>query len=302
VAGVFGATTAAARLLDLDAEALTLALGIAGTQAAGSLEYLGDGAWTKRLNPGWAGHAGIVAARLAKNGFTGPATVLEGRYGLLRGYTDEPRPERLLADLGAPLQIMRVSIKPYACCRYNHGLIDAVLELRDRYRLQPDDVAEIRLGVLTGGKGLVAEPLAAKQNPRNVVDAQFSAPFAAAVALARGAAGLEEHSQTNVDDSVVRGLMGRTTCYQDPSLDAVYPKEWPAAAEMTLRDGRTVSTRVPYPTGEPENPVPRDGLVRKFSSLASGVLSAEAASELAERLLNLEREADLKAVGRLLRG
>ena len=100
VAGTFGAAMAACRLLGLDVERSTHALGIAGTLTSGSLEYLSDGAWTKRLNPGWAGHAGITAALLARAGFTGPASVFEGRLGVLHAFTDAPRPERLLADLG----------------------------------------------------------------------------------------------------------------------------------------------------------------------------------------------------------
>src|SRR5258708_3510756 len=121
VAGVFGSTIAARRLLGLKPETLAIAMGIAGTMASGSLEYLADGAWTKRLNPGWAGHAGITAAQLAQAGFSGPTSVFEGRLGVLHADRDAPLPERLLADLGQPLQVMRVSIKPYACCRYNHG-------------------------------------------------------------------------------------------------------------------------------------------------------------------------------------
>src|SRR5207302_4879023 len=126
VAGAFGATAAAGRMLGLSPDQLSSALGIAGTLASGSLEYLAGGAWTKRLNPGWAGHAGITAARLAQAGFTGPVTVFEGRLGVLHAYSDAPIAERLLCDLGdlQSLQVMRVSIKPYACCRYNHGLID----------------------------------------------------------------------------------------------------------------------------------------------------------------------------------
>ncbi len=100
VAGIFGAAMAAGRLLGLGRDALTTALGIAGTMAAGSLEYLSDGAWTKRLNPGWAGHAGITAAYLAQAGFSGPSTVFEGRLGVLHAYSDAPLPDRLLADLG----------------------------------------------------------------------------------------------------------------------------------------------------------------------------------------------------------
>ncbi len=296
VAGVFGAATAAGRLQRLDRAALVNALGVAGTLAAGSLEYLSDGSFTKRLNAGWAAHAGIVAAGLASSGFTGPATVFEGRLGVLHAYSDDPRPERLLADLGNPLQVMRVSIKPYACCRYSHGLIDCILQLRRTYAIRPDDVAAVRLGVLSGGALLVAEPIEQKRAPANVVDAQFSAPFAAAVALVRGAAGREEHSLANLTDPIIQSLMERTACYRDPSLDAVYPKQWPAAASITLKNGRTVEARIEHATGEPENPVPRAALIDKFVSLSENRLPADKAQRLAERILSIEEEANLRDV------
>jgi 2-methylcitrate dehydratase PrpD len=296
VAGVFGAAMAAGRLLGLDTPALTRALGIAGTLASGSLEYLADGSFTKRLNAGWAAHAGVVAAGLARAGLTGPATVFEGRLGVLRAYTDDPAPERLLADLGQPLQILRVSIKPYACCRYNHGLIDCVLALRREHGIRPEDVAAIRLGVLSGGAVLVAEPIERKRAPTNVVDAQFSAPFAAAVALVHGAADLAQFSQNNVEDPSIRSLMARTECYQDPSLDAAYPARWPAAAEIRLKDGRTVATRIEYATGEPENPVPREKLIAKFVSLAGNLLPSDRAAHLAQRILHLEEERGLGGI------
>ena len=160
VAGVFGAAVAAGRLSGLDAGGLVRALGIAGTMASGSLEYLADGAWTKRLNAGWAAHAGIVAAGLAAAGFTGPATALDGRFGVLHAYTDAPLPEELTARLGDPLMVLKVTIKPYACCRYTHPLIDGVLALRAEHGITPEDVAAIRLGVLSAGAALIAEPIA----------------------------------------------------------------------------------------------------------------------------------------------
>src|ERR1700687_2370281 len=202
VAGVFGATMAAGRLLGLRPDALTHALGIAGTLAAGSLEYLADGAWTKRLNPGWAGHAGITAARLAQAGFTGPATVFEGRLGVLHAYTDAPHPDRLLGDLGdlKALQVMRVSIKPYACCRYNHGLIDCILQLTREHRIEPERVQRIRLGVLSGGALLVADPIEQKRAPVSIVDAQFSAPYAAAVALVYCMGGIDAYTPEKLHD------------------------------------------------------------------------------------------------------
>jgi 2-methylcitrate dehydratase PrpD len=300
VAGVFGATMAAARLLGLDNAAMMNALGIAGTMASGSLEYLADGAWTKRLNPGWAGHAGITAAHLGKAGFSGPASVFEGRLGVLHAYSDEPLPERLLADLSQPLQVMRVSIKPYACCRYNHGLIDCILQLAQAHRVQPGDVARIRLGVLSGGALLVADPIDQKRAPQSVVDAQFSAPYAAAAALVFGTGGIDAYSPERLSDPTVRDLMARTDCYRDPSLDAPYPRQWPAAAEIHLRDGRVLSTRVDFATGEPENPVRRAALVDKFVGLTADILNDPPAA--AEHILSVDSQPDLRQLGAIMRG
>src|SRR5205814_446935 len=117
VAGIFGAATAASHLLQLSVDQRCLALGIAGTMASGSLEYLADGSWTKRLNAGWAAHAGVVAAQLAAGGFTGPASALDGRFGVLRGYTSDPEPWRLLAGLGEDFQIMRALMGRAECYR-----------------------------------------------------------------------------------------------------------------------------------------------------------------------------------------
>jgi 2-methylcitrate dehydratase PrpD len=294
VAGVFGAAAAAGKLLRLDHERLAHALGIAGTMAAGSLEYLSGGAWTKRLNAGWAGHAGIVAADLAAAGFTGPLTALEGAHGLLRGYTDAPVPERLTDGLSLDdLHVMHVSIKPYGCCRYCHGIIDAVLALRHEHGLHAEDVASMRLGVLSGGWSLIADPPARVRDPRNVVDAQFSAPYAAAVAVARGRAGLAEFGDETLRDPVVRALTASAECVRDPSLDAAYPKQWPATAELTLRDGRVVAKRIEHALGEPENPVPRDALVARFCEMVGDRLSDTAAKALAGRIFELASATEL---------
>src|SRR5438128_1806936 len=300
VAGVFGATMAAGRLLGLNPDQLSSALGIAGTLASGSLEYLADGAWTKRLNPGWAGHAGITAAHLARSGFSGPKSVFEGRLGVLHAYSDAADPDLLLADLGKQLQVMRVSIKPYACCRYNHGLIDCVLRLSREHHVQPIDVERIRLGVLTGGALLVAEPIEQKRTPRSVVDAQFSAPYAAAAALVYATGGIDAYTPDKLADPTIRELMARTECYRDATLDANYPRLWPAAAEIHLRDGRVLATRIEHASGEPENPVPRAALVDKFVSLAAESLSDDPAA-IAQRILTIDTEPDIRGLTAALR-
>lgn len=299
IAGVFGATAAAARLLRLDAETTARAFGVAGGMASGSLEYLSDGSWTKRLNPGWAAHAGIAATQFAASGFRGPATAIEGALGVLRAYSDAPARERLAPSAEDDWALMTVSIKPYACCRYNHGLIDGVLRLVDEHRITAADVARIRLGVLSAGAILVSEPIAAKRSPRNIVDAQFSAPFAAAVALTRRAAGIAEYTQPNVDDPVIRELMARTDCVRDASLDAEYPSRWPSWVEIELHGGRAVRARVDDATGEPANPIMREALLGKFRGLAEGVVSRP--EEIASRVLALEAESDLRGLGALLR-
>jgi 2-methylcitrate dehydratase PrpD len=195
---------------------------------------------------------------------------------------------------------MRVSIKPYACCRYNHGLIDCILQLTREHPIEPGDVERIRLGVLSGGAVLVADPIEQKREPHSVVDAQFSAPYAAAAALVFGTGGIDAYTPERLNDPTLRELMARTDCYRDPSLDAPYPRQWPAAAEIHLRDGRVLSTRVEFATGEPENPVRRDALIDKFVSLTSDILAEPHAA--AERILAIDSEPDLSRVGAIVRG
>lgn len=287
VAGAFGATAAAAHLLGLDVTAFASALGLAGTMASGSLEYLADGSWSKRLTPGWAAHAGIVAARLAARGLTGPLSALDGERGILRAYTDAPHPDRLTEGLGETFAILGVAIKPYACCRYNHGIVDAVLSLR-RSGVRADDVGRMRLGILSAAMRIVGAPIERKRDPRTIVDAQFSAPYAAAVALLTGRAGVAEHSAELIAEPGVRRLLTRIECYTDPELDRSYPAEWPAEVEVVLRDGSVRRVRVQHALGEPENPVPAQLLREKFLSLAATAIPAERAARLADRILALE--------------
>src|SRR5438876_1203265 len=181
--GAFGAAAAAGAVLGLEAAAIAAALGIAGSQAAGSMEFLADGSWTKRFQTGWAACAGLHAAALAQAGFSGPATILEGRFGFLHAYSDGATTAPLAAHEG--YELMRTSVKPHACCRYMQGPIDAVLALRAAHRIEPDQVERVEVGMLAAGFPIVCEPAEAKRRPASVVEAQFSLPFGVAVASAR---------------------------------------------------------------------------------------------------------------------
>jgi 2-methylcitrate dehydratase PrpD len=265
--GVFGAAVTGSKLLSLTAEQMLSAVGIAGSMSAGSLEFLAEGAWTKRLHAGLAAQNGIQAAMLAAEGFHGPSAILEGRDGFLAGYSRKPLPELLTKDLGVSFEISRTSVKPHACCRYMQGPIDAILALVFEHDIKPKDVININVAVLEAGWPLVVEPREQKYNPKSVVDAQFSMPFGAAVAVLYRAAGLDQFTEENVHSDSVHKMMGKVVMTKDAGIEKNFPTEWPALVTITLRDGRTHEKRITHPKGDPQNPLTWDELKAKFKSL-----------------------------------
>jgi len=294
VCGVFGAAAAAGLLLDATPGQLAMAFGTAGSQAGGLLEFLGDGSLVKRLHPGWAAHGGLIAVRLALAGFGGPVTVFEGAHGLFGAFSGAARPQPLLdADWSAP-QLLRTSIKAHACCRYNQAPLDALLQCRREGEVQADDVESVELGVLSVAWDVIAEPRERKLDPQTVVDAQFSLPYGAAVALRFGRAGVQEHREELLRDPAVRTLMPRVHCVRDATLDAAYPQRWPATARLRSRDGREFRARVEFPKGDPENPLSPTEMEAKFRSLA-GVAAPDAAlATIVRRIAELDEAPSVK--------
>ncbi len=289
VCGTLGAAAAIGRLLRLSPEQTNMALGIAGSMAAGSMAYLHEGAWTKRLHPGWACHAGIVAARLAAAGFVGPASILESSYGFLQAYSSASDISQLVHREEDEFAIMQVSIKPYACCRYMHGPIDCLFEIMHTHHPKPDQIELVRCGVLTGGRGLIADPIGQKKHPKNVVEAQFSMPFGAAIALLTGTAGLSVFTNEWLRDSRVYELMQRVECYSSSELDEYYPAEWRASATVRMNDGREFSANVRYALGDPHNPLSWEQLEARFHELVAPVIVEERKrKEIIERVKGLD--------------
>ncbi len=289
VCGALGAAAASARLLGLTPAQTNSALGIAGSMAAGSMAYLHNGAWTKRLHPGWACHSGVTAARLAAAGFTGPTDILEGRYGFLHAYSSDSDVTQLERKASDELTIMRVSLKPYACCRYMHGPIDCLFDITRRHQLDPQRITRIACGVLTGGRGLIADPIGQKRQASNVVDAQFSMPYGAAIALLTGKAGLTVFTDECIQHPTVRELMQKVDCYTSPELDAHYPAEWRASANITMDDGTHYSSHVRYALGDPHNPLSWEQLESRFHELVEPVIADERRrKELIEKVQGLD--------------
>ncbi len=149
------------------------------------------------------------------------------------------------------------------------------------------------MGILKAGFALVAEPEELKRNPMSVVDAQFSMPFGAAVAMLHGKATLDEYTLENVKSSPVRELMNKIHCVEDPELEKEYPQKWPASVNIVAKDGKQFSARIDYPKGDPENPLSWDELIDKFKNLISPVFSSEKQNEIITRVKSLEKEIDI---------
>lgn len=283
--GAFGAATAAGLLMGLDAPALAAALGVAGSQASGSMEFLADGAWTKRFHPGWAAAAGLHAAALAGAGFHAPASVFEGRFGTLHAYSDDA--DVIALAPGDGFEIMRTSVKPHACCRYMQAPIDAVLALRAAHDLDPNAVERVEVGVVAAAFPIVCEPEPQKRRPTSVVDAQFSLPFGVALALLRGRATPEDFAPAVMTDAPVVRLMERVVAVRDAALDAQYPRVWPAWVRIGLANGAVLESRIEHPRGDPENPLSPAELRDKFRTLAGRVLAPARIEALADRVTAL---------------
>ena len=284
--GAFGAAAAAGRVFRLDRHRIASALGIALSQASGSLQFLANGAWTKRFQVGWASMAGLVAATLACEGYKGASEALEGRHGFFRAYAPAPDPERVLRGLGQEWELMATAVKPYPSCRWGHAAIDAALALRAEHGLEADRIEEARLGLSRAGMLLIGEPAQKKADPRNIVDAQFSGPFVVAAALTTGEMAWDSYRL--LGDARLRALMARIHCEADPEIEAEFPAHM--AGKLTVRaGGRVLERKVVDPKGEPSNFLTEAELRAKFAGLANSVIGDVRAANLAETVLRLDR-------------
>lgn len=276
VAGSFAAAAAAGKLQGLSEDQLVHAFGICGSQAGGIIEYLADGSWTKRLHAGWAAHAGVVAARLARSGFTGPETVLEGPHGLYAAFAgghDAARLDRLLESLGRAWELEQLTLKPYPCGSIAQPYMDCALRLRQAHRLRPEDIVAVRCRTAAGPVPRLWEPLAAKHAPPNGYAAKFSLPYLVAVVLVKGRAGLAEFTDDAIRDKAVLRVAERVTYALDPAID--YPRQFIGDVEMTLADGRVLRERQDRPRGGPDAPLTRAEVEAKFRGNAGRALPGE---------------------------
>jgi 2-methylcitrate dehydratase PrpD len=288
--GAFGAAAAAARVFGLDAAGISSALGIALSQSAGTLQFLENGAWTKRFQVGWAAMAGLSAAVLAHAGFQGAERAIEGRYGFLKTYSPGPCAERATAGLGEQYELMATAVKPYPSCRYGHAGIDAALALRREHGIDPAQIDSVIYGLSRAGLRLIGEPAEQKSAPRNIVDAQFSAPFVLSAALATGR--MDWDSYALLGEPGIRTLMRKIRCEHDAEIEAEFPANM--SGRLTVCAGASrFERKVVVPRGEPGNFPTADELRAKFRALAASVIGPERSARLAEAVLEMDRLGDV---------
>jgi 2-methylcitrate dehydratase PrpD len=292
VCGVFGATAAAARARRLDADRTAQALGIAGSMAAGLLEFLADGSETKRLHPGWAAQAGLAAVRLAAHGATGPATVFEGQRGFFATYMHgEPNTlEDELATLGQRWVTTEIAYKPYPACHYTHAPVDALVEALRGIPLVAEDVESIVGYTDATGVSLVCEPAADKVHPRTPYDAKFSLPYCLAYRLVHGRLDVTSFTAEAIADPVVRELTPRISYEQRQYAPA--PDAFGGGVKVTTRAGRVVEAELRYQRGGAENPMSEADIIAKYRSNAALALGEAKAEDLETALLELATQTD----------
>jgi 2-methylcitrate dehydratase PrpD len=241
VVGVLGSAAAAAKVMGLSVDQTRHALGLAANMASGSLEFLSDGSWTKRLNAGHAASTGIRAAKLAAAGFTGPERSLEGRDGFLSQYGQGMQAGRT-PSLRFGQSALQTSIKFYPCCRYMHGNIDLLRGIhRDIPNLTIQAIESIEVGVIKAGAALVSEPAERKLLVSSTVDAQFNMPFGAALALSTGNATVEQFANAPRIAEELGPWLKKVRCYTSDALEAAFPASWQAEVQVRLTDGNVIS-------------------------------------------------------------
>lgn len=287
-AGIFGAVAAIAVLKGLSADLIEMAFGLAGSKAAGSMQYLDNGSWNKRLHPGFAVHDAFVCVSLAEAGVIGATKIIEGKMGFLHAYSPNKDKDlhRLTADLGSHWEWLRSSLKPYPACRMTHAFIEIAGNLHTSHnngQVPPSDVDHIVLSMTTANFSLVGDPTPNKIHPENVIDAQFSAYYQVANALLYGSAtGMQAYHK--LEDSSIHTLCDKISVVKDDSI-----KQFGAKLQITWADGKSETIEQAFPLGEEQHPFTRDRVDEKFLSLAAPVYGKGKASEIIKLIDTMEQ-------------
>jgi 2-methylcitrate dehydratase PrpD len=298
ICGPFGSVVAAGKLLGLDQDQFTRALGIAGSQAGGLMEFLSDGSSVKRLHPARASQSGALSAVLAEAGHSGPATVLEGSNGFFKAYADRPYDADLLAGLGMEFKIMQTGLKVHPCTRYIEPSLNIVSDLQKRHKIDYREIEEVTIHIFDAAFPIVVEPIEEKRRPQNAFSGQFSLPYSVAAALVKGRL---TYAVDALRSEEIAALTDKIRIIPDPEMSSRFPKWWPTRMTIQDRHGNVWVGEVPTAKGDPENFLSLDEVFEKFSGLARAVFPGDQVDRIMEAVMTLERVRDVSRLGDLLR-
>jgi len=307
ICGAVGSAVAAATVLGLDADGIAHAAGIAASMGSGLIEANRTGGTVKRVHCGWAAHAGVTAAELARHGLTGPPSVIEGRFGFLHAFCgDRADVDAVVAGLGKDWELPGIFVKPYPCNHFTHAGIDAALQLRAG-GLVPEDIVDAELGAPSAVLRTIGQPAEEKARPRSGYHAAFSGPYTVAAALT-GGGGLgvfhEDFTDEAARDPRRLALAAKVRCVADAECDRIFPHQFPAVLRVTTTDGSRHEVRVSANRGGPQNPLSSAELAEKFRLNAARRLSdddAQRVSDLALALPTADGVGELMAAVREVR-
>mgnify|MGYP000582290882 CR=1 FL=1 len=291
-AGKLAAAAGVAHLLKLDADRFQHCLGSAGTMAAGLWEFLRDAADSKQLHTGKAAADGLMAACIARDGFTGARHILEGKQGMAAGMSDDADPKWLTDGLGTRWATAETSFKFHASCRHTHPAADALLALMQAHGIKATEVAEVTAHVHQGA----IDVLGPVTDPRTIHQSKFSMGIVLALAATLGRAGLSDFTDAALKDAAVRGFHDKVKMVLDPEIDAAYPRRWMGRVTVRMADGRVLEQKIASPKGDPDNTLSRAELEDKALRLAAfngGATPAEMQRIIA-RAWRLKDEKDVR--------
>ncbi|MCE9642249.1 MAG: MmgE/PrpD family protein [Betaproteobacteria bacterium] len=273
--GTFGAAAAAAKIMKLDAAAVTNALGVAGSMSSGVMEFADDpkGTMVKRLYGGWPSQSGVVAAWLAREGFTGPSTIVEGRMGFLRGITPNFNLAGVTANLGEDYHIMRAVFKPYASCRAFHPLIEAIAELKKEHGVTARNIRSLKVGARESILNYQME-----REPKSIMSAQYSMPFTAALAFYKDLADPRSFDEQVLSNPEVLATARQVEGYLDDEVNA-FPR-YGARITAEMQDGKKATVTAWDHRGTPAKPFNRTDITSRFHMVTAGIIDTAAAERI----------------------
>jgi 2-methylcitrate dehydratase PrpD len=289
--GPFGSAAAAGKVMGLAENGLLDALGSAGSLSSGIKEFAVTGSMIKRYHAGKAAENGVVTALLASRGFTGPASVLEGKFGFLQAFSDKYDPSRLNENLAVQWEILNINVKPYACCGGLHSMIDGLLTLKKAYPLQPQKIKKVKVETI--------EKVALQNSgpgTGSVMAAQYSIPFTAALTILKDISDSAIFTDSILKDKEVLSLSKKV------EIEASIKNAGMEKSRVTIEtaDGEKYSTETDKPKGHPDNPLTYDDVVRKFKNLTQHALTVKQAEKILEKVSTLESTTHMNEFGRML--